>query len=199
MESPPGLCLHHYTLIYCCERLGDYFKEWLTLAKTNSDAARIVNAHHGRPEFELFDLDQDPKSRRICKQSQPHCNQKQSYKTNEWRRLQTTRSQFFTNHRCSTNPKAGYSRKFHMKPIYFPGMTWKCPTEDIWLALNARHFWNQTNTPSQPYGSVQPVRHHSARFTCSPNGETTVDASASLPVACRWYRFVVRSFSPFPR
>ena len=42
------------------ETSGDYFKEWLERAKTDKDAANTVAKHHGRPEFELFDLEADP-------------------------------------------------------------------------------------------------------------------------------------------
>ncbi len=42
------------------ETSGDYFKEWTEAAKTNSRAAEVVARHHGRPEYELFDLQQDP-------------------------------------------------------------------------------------------------------------------------------------------
>lgn len=39
---------------------GDYFKEWTDRAKTDQHAAKVVAAHHGRPEYELFDLLKDP-------------------------------------------------------------------------------------------------------------------------------------------
>jgi uncharacterized sulfatase len=42
------------------ETSGDYFKEWTELAGKNADAAKVVAAHHGRAEFELFDLQSDP-------------------------------------------------------------------------------------------------------------------------------------------
>lgn len=42
------------------ETSGDYFKQWRELAKTDSHAAEIVARHHGRPEFELYDLKDDP-------------------------------------------------------------------------------------------------------------------------------------------
>jgi uncharacterized sulfatase len=42
------------------ENCGDYFKQWKALAKTDPDAAATVARHHGRPEFELFDLQNDP-------------------------------------------------------------------------------------------------------------------------------------------
>lgn len=42
------------------ETSGDYFKQWIDRAKTDARAAKIIARHHGRPEFELFDLVQDP-------------------------------------------------------------------------------------------------------------------------------------------
>jgi N-sulfoglucosamine sulfohydrolase len=42
------------------ETSGDYFKEWITAAKTDEHAAEILMRHHGRPEYEMFDLIEDP-------------------------------------------------------------------------------------------------------------------------------------------
>lgn len=42
------------------ETSGDYFKQWTELAKTDPHAATVVARHHGRPEYELFDLQADP-------------------------------------------------------------------------------------------------------------------------------------------
>ncbi|GAA5507101.1 sulfatase [Novipirellula caenicola] len=42
------------------ETSGDYFKEWTDKAKTDARAAKIVASYHGRPEYELFDLQADP-------------------------------------------------------------------------------------------------------------------------------------------
>jgi uncharacterized sulfatase len=42
------------------ETSGDYINEWNEQAKTDSKAAATVASHHGRPEFELFDLESDP-------------------------------------------------------------------------------------------------------------------------------------------
>ena len=42
------------------ETSGDYYKQWLERAKTDERAAKIVSQHHGRPEFQLFDLQADP-------------------------------------------------------------------------------------------------------------------------------------------
>ena len=42
------------------ETSGDYFKQWTERAKSDEHAARVVASHHGRPEYELYDLQQDP-------------------------------------------------------------------------------------------------------------------------------------------
>ena len=42
------------------ETSGDYFKEWKERAKSDSSAAAVIARHHGRPEFELYDLKVDP-------------------------------------------------------------------------------------------------------------------------------------------
>ena len=42
------------------ETSGDYFKQWIDRAKVDEHAAQVVGRHHGRPEFELFDLKRDP-------------------------------------------------------------------------------------------------------------------------------------------
>ena len=39
---------------------GDYFKQWTERARTDEHAARVVASHHGRPEYELYDLHNDP-------------------------------------------------------------------------------------------------------------------------------------------
>ncbi len=39
---------------------GDYFREWLERAETDPRAAEVVASYYGRPEFELFDLKEDP-------------------------------------------------------------------------------------------------------------------------------------------
>ncbi|MEL7336681.1 MAG: sulfatase/phosphatase domain-containing protein, partial [Planctomycetota bacterium] len=43
---------------------GDYFKEWTEAAKTDRHAARIVAMHHGRPEFQLYNLASDPQEQK---------------------------------------------------------------------------------------------------------------------------------------
>ncbi len=42
------------------ETSGDYFKQWTAAAKTDKHAAKMLARYYGRPEFELFDLQQDP-------------------------------------------------------------------------------------------------------------------------------------------
>lgn len=42
------------------ETSGDYFREWVSAAKTDAHAAQVLARYHGRPEYELFDLKQDP-------------------------------------------------------------------------------------------------------------------------------------------
>lgn len=42
------------------ETSGDYFKQWIDSAQTDERAAKVLASHHGRPEFELFDLQNDP-------------------------------------------------------------------------------------------------------------------------------------------
>jgi uncharacterized sulfatase len=39
---------------------GDYFKQWTERAKTEKHAAAVVARYYGRPEFELYDLQDDP-------------------------------------------------------------------------------------------------------------------------------------------
>lgn len=51
---------------------GDYFLEWQELAKTDAAAARTLAAYHGRPEFELYDLDSDPEERTNLADSAEH-------------------------------------------------------------------------------------------------------------------------------
>ena len=46
------------------ETSGDYFKQWTELAKTDARAARVVASHHGRPQYELYDLNSDPHEQR---------------------------------------------------------------------------------------------------------------------------------------
>jgi len=45
------------------ETSGDYFKQWTDRARTDQYAAKVVASHHGRPEYELFDLQRDSNER----------------------------------------------------------------------------------------------------------------------------------------
>ena len=95
------------------ETSGDYFKEWLTLAKTNSDAARIVNAHHGRPEFELFDLDQDPQEQTNLASKASHTAIKNNLlqDLNEWLKTQNDKITVFHEPLMLDEPKSWVPRK----------------------------------------------------------------------------------------
>lgn len=42
------------------ETSGDYFKQWMQRAESDKHAAAVLARYHGRPEYELFDLQQDP-------------------------------------------------------------------------------------------------------------------------------------------
>lgn len=42
------------------ETSGDYFKQWTELAKTDKHAADVLASYYGRPEYELFNLQEDP-------------------------------------------------------------------------------------------------------------------------------------------
>lgn len=42
------------------ETSGDYFRQWTERARTDKRAAQVVACHHGRPEYELFDVRNDP-------------------------------------------------------------------------------------------------------------------------------------------
>ena len=53
------------------ETSGDYFKQWTERAKTDKHAAKVVASHHGRPEYELFDLPQDPHEQKNLAGSEP--------------------------------------------------------------------------------------------------------------------------------
>ena len=41
------------------ETSGDYFKQWSESAKNDKHAAKVLAKYYGRPEFELFDLQED--------------------------------------------------------------------------------------------------------------------------------------------
>lgn len=50
---------------------GDYFKQWIEQAKTDKSAAATVAAHHGRPQYELYDLLNDPSEQHNLAGEQP--------------------------------------------------------------------------------------------------------------------------------
>jgi len=56
----PEFAFTSYIDLLLRETSGDYFKQWTELAKTDQHAAEVVSRYYGRPEFELFDLQQDP-------------------------------------------------------------------------------------------------------------------------------------------
>lgn len=56
----PEFAFTSYIDLLLRETSGDYFKEWMTAAKTDAHAAKVLARYYGRPEYELFDLDQDP-------------------------------------------------------------------------------------------------------------------------------------------
>ncbi|QDT09763.1 sulfatase [Planctomycetes bacterium K23_9] len=43
------------------ETSGDYFKQWIAAAKTDRHAASVLARYYGRAEYELFDLQKDPR------------------------------------------------------------------------------------------------------------------------------------------
>lgn len=72
------------------ETSGDYYKQWLEQAKTDPEAAAIVAAHHGRSEFELFDLKADPLEQvNLAEQSEfKNTKDKLLAKLKSWMKLQ---------------------------------------------------------------------------------------------------------------
>ena len=56
----PEFAFTSYIDLLLRETSGDYFKEWTEAAKTDTHAAEVLARYYGRPEYELFDLDQDP-------------------------------------------------------------------------------------------------------------------------------------------
>lgn len=56
----PEFAFTSYIDLLLRETSGDYFKEWTARAKTDKRAAEVLARYYGRPEFELFDLQQDP-------------------------------------------------------------------------------------------------------------------------------------------
>ncbi|TWU01562.1 sulfatase family protein [Neorhodopirellula pilleata] len=56
----PEFAFTSYIDLLLRETSGDYFKEWMTAAKTDAHAADVLARYYGRPEYELFDLEADP-------------------------------------------------------------------------------------------------------------------------------------------
>ncbi len=56
----PEFAFTSYIDLLLRETSGDYFKQWMTAAKTDEHAAKVLARYYGRPEYELFDLKQDP-------------------------------------------------------------------------------------------------------------------------------------------
>ena len=56
----PEFAFTSYIDLLLRETSGDYFKQWTQRAKTDKHAAEVVASDFGRPEYELFDLQQDP-------------------------------------------------------------------------------------------------------------------------------------------
>ncbi|WDI41047.1 sulfatase family protein [Bremerella sp. P1] len=56
----PEFAFTSYIDLLLRETSGDYFNQWTELAKTNTHAANVLARYHGRPRFELFDLQKDP-------------------------------------------------------------------------------------------------------------------------------------------
>ncbi|TWU51727.1 sulfatase family protein [Rubripirellula reticaptiva] len=56
----PEFAFTSYIDLLLRETSGDYFKEWMTAAKTDPHAADVLARYYGRPQYELFDLELDP-------------------------------------------------------------------------------------------------------------------------------------------
>lgn len=56
----PEFAFTSYIDLLLRETSGDYFKEWMAAAKTDAGAAKVLARYYGRPEYELYDLDEDP-------------------------------------------------------------------------------------------------------------------------------------------
>ncbi len=69
---------------------GDYFKQWTDRAKTDPRAAKAVASHHGRPEYELFDLQEDPHEQNNLAGNEHHRDVREELLTelNAWIRQQ---------------------------------------------------------------------------------------------------------------
>nr|WP_044301286.1 sulfatase [Rhodopirellula sallentina] len=56
----PDFAFTSYIDLLLRETSGDYFKEWIEAAKTDDHAAAVLARYYGRPEYELYDLENDP-------------------------------------------------------------------------------------------------------------------------------------------
>ncbi|KAA1259852.1 Arylsulfatase [Rubripirellula obstinata] len=56
----PEFAFTSYIDLLLRETSGDYFKQWTEAAKTDPEAAKVLARYYGRPEYELFDLKEDP-------------------------------------------------------------------------------------------------------------------------------------------
>jgi uncharacterized sulfatase len=99
------------------ESSGDYFKQWTTQAVTNERAAMLVGKHHGRPEFELFDLRTDPEELR---------NRAEDPVLRETRRELTAQLQDWI------TEQGDALTVFHKPKLLNEPMTWK-PRPKVWI------------------------------------------------------------------
>ncbi|WP_442512247.1 sulfatase family protein [Novipirellula sp. SH528] len=56
----PEFAFTSYIDLLLRETSGDYFKQWMAAAMTDEHAAKVLARYYGRPEYELFDLKEDP-------------------------------------------------------------------------------------------------------------------------------------------
>jgi uncharacterized sulfatase len=56
----PEFAFTTYIDLLLRETSGDYFKQWTELAKTDPHAQDVINRYYSRPQYELYDLQQDP-------------------------------------------------------------------------------------------------------------------------------------------
>lgn len=56
----PEFAFTSYIDLLLRETSGDYFKQWTEAAKSDEHAAKVLARYYGRPEYELFDLIDDP-------------------------------------------------------------------------------------------------------------------------------------------
>ncbi|SMP78273.1 uncharacterized sulfatase [Neorhodopirellula lusitana] len=56
----PEFAFTSYIDLLLRETSGDYFKQWMEAAKTDPHAAKVLARYYSRPEFEMYDLENDP-------------------------------------------------------------------------------------------------------------------------------------------